>query len=1510
MTTLKPKKVKVTDETKRAAHHASPAKWPAAASTTATLAAPAGKAAAGAKATASGTPVWARAVAPRTGAYRGPSSVQVKVLPHADATRLGVNGAVFTVASTAGGTGSIQVGLDAGAFAQAYGGDYASRLRLVELPACALTTPEVASCRTQTPLSTARDGAAGVATTLAMAAPESVAATARVLAATTSTDSGAGTYSATSLKPSGSWTAGGSAGAFSYSYRVALPGQSGGLQPTADLGYNSGAVDGQTASTQSQASWAGDGWSTPDSFIEQTFASCSEDPEGTASPVLTVDECYAGPLLTLSLSGSSTSLVKDDKTGEWKPARDNGEVVKHVTGSGNGTGTYNTDYWTVTERDGTVYQFGRNQLPGWSSGKATTNSVDTVPVYSAHSGDPCYDSAGFTSSVCTMAYRWHLDYVTDTHGDAMAYYYHQDTNYYGQDKGAHDVSYVRDSYLARIDYGFRDGGAYGTVPDQVVFGTASRCTLDSCDALSSTTAAAQYPDVPFDLVCAQGKDCAQQSPSFFSTVRLASITTKQYSAAASGYQAVDTYTLHETEPATGDGNSPTLWLASIGHTGNHVSPGGPATAISLPDVKFTGIDLQNRVDTSSFPGLYRYRISSVTNEMGGVTTVTYGLPDACTAAYVASASASGNTKSCYPVSWTPKDYTAPITDWFEKYAVSQVLQTDITGGAVAQETDYAYAGGAAWHHDDSEVVKPRYRTWGQFRGYGTVTTRTGDGTNDPQTKAVTTYYRGMDGDWLSSSSNRSVSLADSQGGQHADSDQLAGNPLESTGYLGDGGAVTNSTVSSYWVSPATATRARTGIPDLTARAVQPAESWTRQAVTGSGTTTWRYTETDTTYDDALTSATFALPVRVYSHTVPAQPAYDQCTSTTYAPANTARNVVGPAAQQETDSVACSGFTENSVASVPKALNSLGAPASVSRPAQVVSATRTFYDDPTFATAFPQTSAPIAADVTMTQQASGYVAGAFTWVTTSRATYDGYGRTTASYDANGDKTASGYTVDSVGLTTATSATNPKGQTANTTIDPARGLTLTATDANGLVSTTEYDTLGRTTAVWQHDRPTSDPADALFTYTVSPSGGVSGVTTQTLNDSLGYVTSVSLYDSLGRDRQSQTPTPQGGRMVTESVYDSHGWIRKKNNAWWDKDHLPGLNMASAQDSEIPNQDLLTYDGLGRTVVDESDAYAVPKQTTTTVYSGDTTTVFPPDGGTVKSTTVDPLGRTVSVSSYSTPPTLSKPSNSFTGVWSVSGGTSNAITYGYDGHGKQNSAASGGSTWSSTYDLLGRETSKSDPDAGTSSMAYDADGNVTQSTDARGKSVSFVYDVLNRKTAEYAAPLDGQASANQVASWVYDNDNAVAGVTDAVGQLTTETSYNGGSAYVTQQLGFNAFGESLGESVTIPATEGTALGRTWTFKHTYTAHTGLLYSDVYPLAGGLPPQTVTHTYSTALDLPNGVGDSAAAYAQSTTYSAWGQVLQETIGSAASPAYVTNTYDPHTGALTDQLLSRDKTV
>ncbi|HEX3963174.1 MAG TPA: hypothetical protein VHZ03_42170 [Trebonia sp.] len=316
------------------------------------------------------------------------------------------------------------------------------------------------------------------------------------------------------------------------------------------------------------------------------------------------------------------------------------------------------------------------------------------------------------------------------------------------------------------------------------------------------------------------------------------------------------------------------------------------------------------------------------------------------------------------------------------------------------------------------------------------------------------------------------------------------------------------------MSLAAASQAVSGLPSLTANMTQTAETFTRQALTDGGSTSWRYTETDTTYDATPSDANFGLATYSYEHTVPVNTAYDQCTSTTYAPVNTSENLAGLVASTETDSVACSGFTEGSVASAPNGLNTLGAP-SVSRPAQVMSATENFYDDTSFSTTFPQTTAPTAGNVTMTRKASGYSSG-FTWQTTARDTYDSYGRVEDAYDGNGKETVTAYTVNSAGLTTGQTVTNPLSQQTSETLDPTRNLALTSTDANGVVTTEQYDALGRLTSVWLDSRPTSDEANYTYAYTVSDTG-VSGTVAKTMGDQGGYATTVSILDSLGRTRQ---------------------------------------------------------------------------------------------------------------------------------------------------------------------------------------------------------------------------------------------------------------------------------------------------------------------------------------------------------------------------------------------------------
>ncbi|WP_157549342.1 hypothetical protein [Nonomuraea candida] len=131
----------------------------------------------------------------------------------------------------------------------------------------------------------------------------------------------------------------------------------GGDEPELSLAYSSQSLDGRTAATNNQASWAGDGFElSPGGYIERRYKSCTLDGKKTG------DLCWDQDNAVLSLGGSSIELIKDATTKQWRPKRDDGTRVEALTGAANGDN--NGEHWRVTTADGTQYTFGLNRLPG------------------------------------------------------------------------------------------------------------------------------------------------------------------------------------------------------------------------------------------------------------------------------------------------------------------------------------------------------------------------------------------------------------------------------------------------------------------------------------------------------------------------------------------------------------------------------------------------------------------------------------------------------------------------------------------------------------------------------------------------------------------------------------------------------------------------------------------------------------------------------------------------------------------------------------------------------------------------------------------------------------------------------------------------------------------------------------------------------------------------------------------------------------------------------------------
>ncbi|MFE9421950.1 RHS repeat-associated core domain-containing protein [Kitasatospora sp. NPDC006697] len=1449
-----------------------------------------------------------------------PSRVQVTLADQTIAQAAGVHGVLFSLApeDTAAGSGTTTVTVDSSSFRSAFGGDYASRLHLVQLPGCALTTPQLHECQTQTPVTAVPGQAlttqvklaakpAGTVQAMAMAAPATATnSTATVLAATSTPNGSDGSYSATPLSPAGTWTAGGSTGSFHYSYPIKLPPAIAGSSPDVSLSYDSSTQDGRTAGTNNQSSWLGDGWSSAESYIERSYKSCADD-STSGAPQYSGDRCWAGQSLTLSLNGQSTQLVYDDKTHTFHAQQDAAtEKVEQLFLSGGASnGTYNGEYFRVTQ-NGTQYYFGLNQLPGYSSGKQATQSVYTEPVYGAHAGDPC-NASTFASSSCTQGWRWNLDYVVDLHNNATAYYYQPETNYYGADAQTTGVPYIRGGYLTRIDYGMTASTVYsGTAPEQVQFAVAERCLPgtpagNNCtDDQFTTSNGAYWPDVPIDQNCAPGVACQAYTPTFWSRKRLTSITTLVQINGAT--QQVDRYDFTQSFPDGGD-HAPTLWLDAITRTGLDTAGGTSGTA-STPVTSFDPPNqLPNRVGTvPNLPVMYHDRISSITTETGAKISVTYDQTQ-CTPSNVPS-DPSTNTLPCFPVLWKPPGYTTNQADWFYTYTVHSVRTQDLNetnqdGTYPELLTTYKYLGGAGWHYDDNELVKPENRTYGQFRGYGRVETRTGDTTvahttngtrvSDQLTLTATTYLRGLSNNTADGTGGSAVTVTSQDGKYSAgDSNALAGEVFETDAYTRDGGSIDHATVTIPTIIGPTASRARTGLAPLTAQMVRTATTYNSQAVS-YGT---RSTESDTFYNTTLGQPTTGMAVQADDRgEVAAAGNTPKCTFTRYVE-NPVETLV-LTAETMVNAQDCTS-------------------ANAGQTGALISDKRTSYDGNAFTWdgASPAGSAPAKGEPTLTEigsAANGAVATAY--LAELKTGYDSYGRpvtvtrtpnsTAPDGSSLAQTTTTTYTPANGAVPTGTTAkvqvtagSSPTYQSSTVTLDPARNLPIEKVDAAGLKTDLVYDQLGRLTGVWLPAQSKTAGASASLTYSYAVSNTApTAVTAKSLLDNGSYKSTVTLYDALLRTRQVQAQAENGTSTVSDTQYDSHGWTVLSNSNY-NVAALPGSTLVMVAQNSVPDTLVTDHDGEGRaTATNEEHNGTTPAgMTTATVYTGDSQTVFPKAGGVVTRTVTDARGQQSELDQYTTAPTLTGTAQ--TG-YTATGGIISATRYRYNAAGKQTAmTAPDNTSWSFSYDLLGRRTQQTDPDAGTSTYGFDDAGNQVSDFDSRKIELDYSYDLLGRKTTE-----TDKSTGAKLASWLYDTLQA--------GKPTSTTRYTSGGSYTVATTGYTSLGKPTGTTITLPSTEA-PLPTTYTTTFAYSTNDQLLIGQTdQRVPGALAGEALSYNRD-ALGNATSATSGLWTYAQNVVYTNYNEPSQITFGPSTNPAWATYSYDDQTRRPSELLLSR----
>jgi RHS repeat-associated protein len=1396
------------------------------------VAAPAAPDPEGAAVPAVAPPVWPQArrvsvdlpaqVSGVTLAPTGPASphrIDVEILDQNAVSQRGGTGIAVRLASEH--PGDVQLSLDYDEFRHAYGGGFADRVRLARIPDCAGDCPRPdlipADNNTKHGALTAQVPTGAVYTLVTAAAGDS------------------GDYRATDLKPSGKWLAGSGSGEFTYSYPLTLPTPPYGSAPDLALRYSSGSVDGRTSASNNQASWVGLGWDLNPGFIERRYRNCVDDGQTQLS-----DLCWHSPYAgdedgaayVISVAGVTTELIRASD-GSYRMRDDRGYRLEHKFDGQNSDNS--NEYWIVSAPDGTRYRFGYRE-----------DSNLTVPVVGDDAGEPCKGSAW-----CRQTWRWSEDQVVDRNDNLTNLYWTKETNYYKRWNNSDKVSYDRGDYLDRVEYGMR-GSEHPTV--QVDFTTGYRCSSDvtvaspNCAAPTSSSTEGEYPDVPRDLICTSGQDCKKYSPTFFVTRRLTGVVTKVWDPPTAAYLEVNRYqpTFAFVNPS--GPTDPMLWLNQIQVSGKF------GDAVTMPVVDFDGSWLNNRVDYPSgdtAKALPFRRLTTIRNGLGGETRITYGhaTPAATCPSNGADSSWESakkwdtNDQECYRQEFKP-DGGSKTKGVFHKYVTTKVEQVDLVGGSPTRTTTYAYVGKAAWHHDDDLVTPSDQQTWTDWRGYPTVRVTEGTGPNEQRSVTESTYFRGMDGDKLSSGT-RDVTITDYSGTPHADNHAKAGSLLQERKYRLNADGTSTELASkrlTYWDSGITANG-----PGLhNAHMIRGYDTFGRD-MRADGT--WQETSQRS---DGQTVANGGQPLRTVDWGEPGT-ADDLCTEIRYA-TNTAggkwlltyeESSEQHTGQPDQTTGECFGTA--------------------------IARTVTLYDG---ATAPGTPNAPTAGNPTLVRRY---------WNDTSyaaeRKAYDDYGRVTEATDAVGFTTTTSYNPTSGWPLNGVVTTNPLGQSTTEFVSRAWGRTVKSVDPNGLVTNQDYDAVGRIRRVWLPTEPKQTgpevppPAGAVpsieygyritFTGTGQPTKPTV-VTTKRLQNLIGdqqFLMSYSYMDGQGRVREVQTPSPgaQGGRIVTVTAYDDRGLTKGTSRPLWNAT-APGDNpdlLLNPATTTIPSWSEKTYDALEREASTTLYGAGQVKATTKTANYGNGKVVTPPRGG---RTAYWNDGRDRLVKVQENVPVGSD----------VPPASAATTSYSYNGRGDLNLIVDAvGNRTEYTTDWLGRRTYAKDPDAGTSTTSYDPAGKVLATTDTAGNTVSFTYDSLGRKRVEWSGAVGGTKSAE----WTYDT------VLGAKGKPAAETRYVNGNAYTVEATDYDPRYRVMGRKWTIPASEP-GLAGIYSFGYDYD-RADHQTSITYPAAGGLPAETVTTAY-TPTGVPDRMASDLGGYVDRVSYSGTGQLLSRVTGSA----------------------------
>jgi RHS repeat-associated protein len=319
----------------------------------------------------------------------------------------------------------------------------------------------------------------------------------------------------------------------------------------------------------------------------------------------------------------------------------------------------------------------------------------------------------------------------------------------------------------------------------------------------------------------------------------------------------------------------------------------------------------------------------------------------------------------------------------------------------------------------------------------------------------------------------------------------------------------------------------------------------------------------------------------------------------------------------------------------------------------------------------------------------------------------------------------------------STTNALGQTERTSYDYRWQALTSVTDANGQVTSAEYDGLGRVTKLIRPGATSAVPT-RTFTYydTEQPAPYLITQRQHGANGADPQAEIVQFYDGFGQLVQTKRESAayNGRTTITDQRFDGRDRLKEQSQPRDVSETGAAVFAYTTPPAPLFRKTDTSYDALDRVVsVTAPDGTATTTSYGTTVVGARVDTLDAKNHCTRREQ--DVLGRLKQVVEFAGP---------------GCSGTTSFTNYEYDPLDQLTLVQDAlGNQTRNFYDTLGRKTEMRDPDMGTWTYDYTAHGNLQTQTDARGYTTTFGYDALDRLTSTSSATTWTDAFASQSAT-----------------------------------------------------------------------------------------------------------------------------------------------------------------